>query len=183
MKKLLSKVLSVLIAAILAASVLCLGVYAESGSCTLVQKSSADEGGTFTVDVVLSDNPGISTLSCNVRFDYEDVEFVSVAETDLLSGFYQVKVGNVVQLSWMGNGSDVTVNGVVATITFKALTSDAGGSMIYNTVTAYNSGRISVPIDGGTTIVRFGQGAVATEPEPTEPEPRRLRSSRKRTPR
>lgn len=142
-------------AVIVAAAAMTVSVFA-AGVCTLSQTSSAPAGETFTVDVVLNDNPGIAVLSCNIRYNYEDVEFVSASNGSILEGFYTTDVGTSVQLTWTGNGSDTDANGVAATITFRCKRENPAGSTLSNSVSAFTKNRLPVTIDGNTTILYFG---------------------------
>lgn len=152
-------------AVIIAIAAMTVTVFA-AGSCSLRQTSSAPAGETFTVDVVLSENPGISVLSCNIRYNYEDVQFVSVSDAGLLKGFYYTNIGNAVQLTWSGDGNDITDNGTFATITFKCIRENNGGSTLSNTVTAYSHGMLPTTINGNTTVLLFGANNQFDTPNP-----------------
>ncbi len=135
----------------------------ENGSCSLVQTSYADKGENFTVDLVLSNNPGVKSISCNIMFPYEDIEFVSASDNKMLTGFFSVPLGNSgVQLTWTGSGN-VTDNGVLATITFKALTDSEEGSLMHGTVVAYTTTGARATVDGATTLIKYGS---ANAPQP-----------------
>ena len=171
------KLAAVFAALVIAISAMSMTVFAE-GSCTLSQTSQARAGGTFTVDVILDSNPGLNSVSCNIRYDYQYLEFVEVSDSGLLGGFYYTNIDSNLQLTW-SNGSDTTANGVLATVTFKALKEDFSGTMVYNTAVAFSANGISVPIDGATAILNFGDPLPAvTEPEvPAEPDPAATESS------
>ncbi len=168
----MSKRIAALFAALIAAAAMTLGAFAAAGSCTLVQTSYAKKGENFTVDVVLRGNPGIKSLDCVIRYDYEDLQFVSVSDAGIISGFSHTEIGSTVQLTWIGGRSNTDQNGVVATITFKALTDSEEGSVITNGVNAYDTSGIRAQVDGATAMVYFGEdpNAAVTPPEPEQPE-------------
>lgn len=159
---------AVFAAVIIAATVMTVTAFA-AGSCELRQTSSAPAGETFTVDVVINDNPGIVTLSCNISYNYEDVEFVSVSDTGILKDFYYTNVGTAVQLVWSGDGTETEENGVYATLTFKCLKENAAESTLSNSVFAYGSGMLPVAIKSDTIILYFGANNPNVNPTPSDP--------------
>lgn len=161
------KTAAVFAAIIIVLSSLCLTVSADDrGSVTLTQTSYAEKGGTFTVDVRLDSNPGIKSMSCNVRFDYQVLKVNSVSDSGLLGGFFYTSNSNIVQLTWTGNGKDVNSTGSLATITFTALEAPTEGSIAYASVSASDSRGIKVTVDGNTTILNFGLNQLPFLPEP-----------------
>ena len=160
--------------AVFTAVVLMMGAASQEqvrGVCSIVQTSYAPQGETFTVDLVLSSNPGFKSLQCSIRYSTSELEFVEASDAELLQGYYCVKNGSTIQLTWLGEGqTNVEVNGVLATLTFRVINVPVEGSLIYNTVTARTSGSISVPVDGATSIVY--SGTETSDPAPEEvPEP------------
>lgn len=156
-----------------AAMIFATAVFADGpGSCTIVQTSYASQGGQFTVEVRLSNNPGIRNMSCNIRFDYQSLELVSVSDSGLLGGFYYTSPSSSnISLTWTGNGKDVEDNGLLATITFKAIDAPEEGTIVYNTVSAHSGNGITVQVDGMTTVLFFGDNRNANTPQnPQNPE-------------
>lgn len=167
MKRTIAAVMAAIFAAV---TIMTVAVFAENGTVTLNQISYADEGGTFKVEVYLSGNPGIRNISCNIRFDYTDIDFVSVDDAKLLSGFLYADLGSTVQLQWTGGKKDVEKNGLLATITFKALKAPEGGSVVYNSVSAHSGNGVAAPVDGVTSLLYFGsdrnnESTAAPEPD------------------
>ena len=160
------KLTAVMTALVVALCVLSIEVFA-AGSCSIVQKSYASKGEEFTVDIVLSENPGIKSLSCNIKYNYSEIEFVSVSDGGLLSGFHSFnnQIMQTLALEWYGNGSNTDANGIVATVTFRALTDSANGSILSNAVTATDANNVRQLIDGMTTVILFGSQNDIPEPQ------------------
>ena len=109
--------------AVFTAALLMMGAASEQrrGSCTIIQTSYAQSGETFTVDLVMSNNPGVKSLTCNFRFTYSEIEFVEASDKGLISGYYCVPNGAMVQLVWSGtDGVDVSDNGVLSPLPVSA---------------------------------------------------------------
>ncbi len=163
----LKKILAAALAVIIAVSALTATAFAESGSLSLVQTSYADKDGNFTVEVRLDGNPGIRNMSVNIRFNYQELDFVEVKDAGLMDGFYYVENGQIVSLTWTGNGQDHTDVGLLATVTFKALATPDTGSILYASVSALSGNGIIAQVDGNTTLVYFGSDRNNEAPDPS----------------
>lgn len=107
-------------------------VSADASAATVTAElveATANADSTFTVKVVLADNPGMVSLRIKVDFDKDVLEFVSLTDAALLSGkvaeapVADVNAAGSVTLYWSDGlaTENNTANGTLATITFKAL--------------------------------------------------------------
>ena len=82
-------------------------------------------GETFTVDVAISDNPGIISLRYKVVYDETALQLLKVEDKSLLKGFTTPfpTISSPYTLRWADSLATVNnaKNGTVVTLTFKAL--------------------------------------------------------------
>ena len=82
-------------------------------------------GDTFTMDVAISDNPGIISLRFKVVYDTDVLSLLSVANSGILNGFTTPAptITSPYTLRWADSlaTTDNTAQGTVITLTFKAL--------------------------------------------------------------
>lgn len=120
------KLISFLLALIILVS--CIPFQVASAADTphyTVTDKTVEVGDVFTVDVAIADNPGIISLRFKVVYDVEALELQSVSNSGILNGFTTPAptITSPYTLRWADSlaTTDNTVQGTVATLTFKAL--------------------------------------------------------------
>ena len=141
MRKLPHKIFSMLLVALLLASILPTAVFAATPlkiSASRVEKE-LKAGDTVDVDVTLSDNPGITGGTVGITFEASKLKLVGVKNTNAtITSTYTGYTGfpittGTYKLAWSGGllPADITANGQIATLTFEVLaTATAGESPI-----------------------------------------------------
>ena len=129
------RITSVLLA-VLMLMLMTTAAFAAGTPTATVSSASAAPGETVTLNVALSNNPGINTFSFG--FDY-DTTRLNLTNVELASGIpgqftYSKKA------VWL-NSSDITTNGDFLTLTFEVLDSAIAGDAAVNVT--YNTGDIS----------------------------------------
>lgn len=165
MKRLIALVLT----AMLSLSVL-VPVHAAEGAVVTAQKVAAKPGDTVTVDLTLSNNPGVAAIILTVRYDSSALTQSAAANGVL---FESMEAGrNLV----FASASDVTANGILATLTFKVADGASGTypievivreacnskdedvdfAAIYGAVSVQNSEVFSVRVNGEEKLAAAG---------------------------
>lgn len=110
---------------------LALPAAAESGKLSAVPKISED-GTSFTVDLVVKDNPGIIAMTAKVSYDSKVFKLKSAKNGEIFESIFmpsQTLAVNPYQIIWMDAtaSEDIKTNGVLATYTFEVLSNAAFG--------------------------------------------------------
>lgn len=96
-----------------------------------VGNAAAKAGGTVSVDVMLTENTGITGLAFEVSYDTSVLTLESVEREDALSGFTYVPEGDLsspCKLTWNDDSmSNDTSTGVLVTLTFSVAENAAAG--------------------------------------------------------
>ena len=131
MKKFISLLLACLCC--MALAVTAFGVNAQ----IVVSEESAERGDEVVVTVSLNNNPGISSMKLEVKYDTNALEYVSSSISNAFGGIPATSEldGNI-KLNWMLLGSDSTENGVFAEIKFKVKDNADGGKT--DIIVSYN---------------------------------------------
>lgn len=93
---------------------------AEPSIC--IENATASAGNTVTLAVSLQDNPGIVSLSLNVKYDAQVMKLVKAEDTGLLSGGeHKLELSSPYRLNWANDTltTDITENGCIAMLTFE----------------------------------------------------------------
>ena len=150
-----------------AAAIISTGIFAATPSLS-VQPSSATvkPGDTFTVNVNISDNPGISGYDIILSYDSINLEYVgnnsgsvslgySVANTNYSDGKIKLSAASA---------SDVSGNGSLLTLSFKAKTTSNGknASISASAETLFNSSMTDISASTGSATVKI-QSASGSE--------------------
>lgn len=147
------KIITILLAVMIALSTVTVAFAAGTPTIT-VSSATAEQGETVTLNVALSDNPGINTFSFG--FDYDETR-LNLTNVELASGIpgqftYSKKA------VWL-NSADITTNGNFLTLTFDVLSTaeagDAAVSVTYNAgdVSNYNEEDVNFQIVAGKVTV------------------------------
>lgn len=127
MKKILAVMLSV------TTLLMSLTLLASAASGKLSANASVYESGTyFTVELSLSDNPGVIALSTQAEYDSAVLKLTDIKNGSVFKSIYmqsQTKDTNPYKIIWMEATApaNITDNGVLATYTFEVLDSAAIG--------------------------------------------------------
>ena len=105
----------------------CVFVYAAAGNtpCYSLSDKTVQIGEIFSIDVTISNNPGIISLRFKVIWDQTVLELQSVSDSNILNGFTTPSpvVASPYTLRWADSlaTTNNTTQGTVITLTFKAL--------------------------------------------------------------
>ncbi len=107
-------------------------VYAEDPVIISIQDEKVYAGDEFTVNVFISDNSQMSGAVIDINYDNEKLEFISAKEGAILDTKGNISIRNVnkdnsyVRFAYMSGSSSVTAEGIIFSITFKALETASG---------------------------------------------------------
>ena len=129
-----TKYLVVAVAAILLAVIFLFPVLINGPECTLtVDSEHAAIGSTVSIDVKISDNPGILGAKFSVVFD-EGLALIDSTSGEVFSNLTYQKPSNYVSgcnFLWYGSESTKKQDGAVLTLTFEVLESAKKDSDLY----------------------------------------------------
>ena len=168
MKKLLSVILAVLVASLF---ILPTCVFAAGDPTIEVSSVSVEAGDSFDVEIVLKDNPGITSMKLNVEFDNDALTLnkASFGEKFADNGLTSKSLQSPVTLNWVKPSKkgdpNVTGDDVFATLSFTALkVADAKENITvsYKEADVYNTdeNNVAFKVTGGEITVGGGDGAV-----------------------
>lgn len=154
MKTVPRKIISIFLVALMLSSMLPTTVFAATApkvTAASVEKEMI-AGETVDVDVVLSDNPGITGGNMKIEFEKNKLKLINVTNTNqtitsTYTGSPAMPVTNGIHgLSWDGDllSADLTGNGVIATLTFEVLDTATVGS---STITVSNVDFVNAAAD------------------------------------
>ena len=123
----MKKTVSLLLAAVLLLGVLNFSAFAAGGKLT-VRNAAAPvrPGDSFSMDVVISDNPGIAALILDVDYDHTALRLDSAVGV-LTSGTWDIADINENDVLMWYNYANVSTNGTLARLRFTVLDSAAAG--------------------------------------------------------
>ena len=162
----MKRILSILLALVMAAGLLSVGALADGDPTIRVSSVEAEPGDTVTVEVSLENNPGIMAFVLGIEYDEARLEKEKFSHTGL-QGLWAMSENAV----WVGNEDD-TYEGVFLKLKFRVL-EDAPGGEAPVTIT-YSDGGICnydeesvnfAVVSGGVTLP--GEGGEAA-PEATD---------------
>ena len=117
-----------------------------------VGSASGKTGDTVTVNVDLTQNPGVIAMTLDVNYDEKQLELVSVNNSGVLSGFNSSSEygGSSYRLNWEDglSSTDNNKTGTVATLTFK-LKEDCDKANVSVSGKGYNANVDTVSVSGG----------------------------------
>lgn len=155
------KCLALLLALLLLVGLLPTAALADNTAVISVGKpADVTTGETVTVPVTISNNPGFTYAYLQVGYDAETLELQSVAAD--LSGM-KAKLGNdnIVELSALDDEADLTGNGGLLTLTFKAL--KAGSSAVSLGYKDNNSGNMTNAAEAAVPVTFEASSVTVTE--------------------
>lgn len=147
-----------LIIALASFAVLGLNAFA-AGSVTASQQSEAYKGKSFNVDIILSDNPGLTRLDVKVTYNSKQLSCTSAKHSNLFSTCGDQSSSGTVKLSYSSDSNDYDT-GKLATLRFNAIANaDTTANITVEVTKALNSSKEDITINGGTTAI-----LIVTEP-------------------
>lgn len=154
---------------------------ASSGNASVsVGSASGKAGDTVTVNVDLTQNPGVIAMQLNVGYDEKQLELVNVSNSGVLNGYNSPSTygGGSYTLNWEDGLSSTNNNGTgtVATLTFK-LKEDCDKASVTVSGKGHNADVNTVSVSGarGTitntnpTTTTTTTKATTTKPTTTKP--------------
>lgn len=147
-----------------------------SGSAAVsVGSASGKAGDTVTVNVDLTQNPGVIAMQLNVGYDEKQLELVNVSNSGVLNGFNSPSTygGGNYTLNWEDGLSSTNNNGTgtVATLTFK-LKEDCDKASVTVSGKGHNADVNTVNVSGGKgTITNTNPTTTTTTTKPTTTKP------------
>ena len=171
MKRMIFTLLSFLLCAVFLTAAL--PVSADDGAAVSVGSASGKAGDTVTVNVNLSENPGVIAMELNVGYDEKQLELVGVNDGGVLNGYASPSSygGGSYTLNWEDGLSTTNNNGTgtIATMTFK-LKEDCNKANISISGKGHDAdvNAVSVSASGGT-ITNTEPKTTTTKPTTTKP--------------
>jgi len=114
----------------------------ESDAVISVTSATGRAGNQVSVNIVLSENPGVTSMLLSVDFDEDVLRLVNVTDAGLLgSAFHSNNYSSPYSLSWANDTatSNFTVNGSIVTLTFEILDSAEAGETAISVNYDYNN--------------------------------------------
>lgn len=153
MKRTFYRIIAVLMAMVMACAVMPAAMAADMSMTVQVASVTADPGDTVQVQITLANNPGIASLKFSVRYDsiltLTDVSFNSAFGSYVTA---PTPYSNPQTISLISPLSEISVNGVFATLTFKVSDTapkgyEAAISLTYDQDDVFNGDYDNVPVD------------------------------------
>ena len=146
-----------------------------------VGSASGKTGDTVTVNVDLTQNPGVIAMTLDVNYDEKQLELVSVNNSGVLSGFNSSSEygGSSYRLNWEDglSSTDNDKTGTVATLTFK-LKEDCDKANVSVSGKGYNANVDTVSVSGGKgTVTNTTPTTTTTTTKPTTTKPTTTKAS------
>lgn len=177
----MKKTISIITSLIILTLSLATYVYAQEPVIISIQDEKVYAGDEFTVNVFISDNSQISGAVIDINYDNDKLEFVSAKEGAILDTKGNISIRNVnkdnsyVRFTYMSGSTSVTAEGIIFSITFKALETASGKTnleiTIPNAADFVNSNleKLSYAVDNSEiTILDNISIETTTEPPATE---------------
>lgn len=105
-----------------------------------IQDEKVYAGDTFTVNVFISDNSMVSGAVIDINYDKEKLEFISAKEGGILDTKANTSIRNIkndksyVRFAYMSGSSSIDAEGIILTVTFKALETAKGKTNLEITI-------------------------------------------------
>ena len=171
------KLLSCMLAGVLAAQGFGGSIFAEAAGKIKVSSAEAEPGAAFELPVEITENPGVAAMSLALTYDASKLELVSVTDGKILGSSTYLGGKDLKAVPYTMNWDDLsdennTGTGNVAVLSFKAR-EDASGStevkVAVNQKSTFNIDLKEVPFStesGTVTFKRAAQPAVTTAAPP-----------------
>lgn len=136
----MKKIVSIILTLVVLVFSLSTFVYAEDPVIISIQDEKVYAGDEFTVNVFISDNSQISGAVIDINYDNEKLEFISAKEGAILDTKGNISIRNIskdksyVRFTYMSASTSVSSEGIIFSITFKALESASGKTNLEITI-------------------------------------------------
>ena len=136
MKKVFSVIISIII---LSLSFSCTA-FANDPVLLSIQDEKVYAGDTFTVNMFISYDSQMSGAVIDINYDSKMLEFISAKEGAILDPSATISIKNMkneksfVRFAYMSGASSVTMDGIIFSITFKALETASGNTKLEITI-------------------------------------------------
>lgn len=176
----MKKTISIIISLIFLTLSLSTCAYAQEPVILSIQDEKVYAGDEFTVNVFISDNSQISGAVIDINYDNEKLEFISAKEGAILDTKGNISIRNVnkdnsyVRFTYMSGSTSVTAEGIIFSITFKALETSSGKTnleiTIPNAADFVNSDleKLAYSVDNSEITVLDNISIETTEPSTSE---------------
>ena len=153
---------------------------APANASVSVGSASGKAGDTVTVNVDLTQNPGVIAMQLNVDYDEKQLELVNVSNSGVLNGYNSPSTygGGNYTLNWEDGLSSTNNNGTgtVATLTFK-LKEDCDKASVSVSGKGHNADVNTVSVSGGSGTITNTNPTTTTTTKPTTTKPATTKSS------
>ncbi len=136
----MKKILSLVLTFLMLISLLSVSAFAESEVKLSLTSETVYAGEEFTLNLFISDNSKMSGAVIDVSYDKNMLEFVSAEQGAILDNSANISIKNIdgknakVRFTYLAPNSSVTSEGVIMSITFKALANATGNTDLTITI-------------------------------------------------
>lgn len=136
----MKRIISILTALLIIVLSLSVSVFAENTVNLSLSSETVYAGDEFTLNLFISDNSKMSGAVIDLNYNSEMLEFVSAKEGAILDPNANISIRNItneksyVRFTYMAPSSSVTSEGILLSVTFKALESSSGETDINITI-------------------------------------------------
>lgn len=136
----MKKFISLFLALLLLLSLFSVSAFAESKAKLSLTSETIYAGEEFRLNLFISDNSKMSGAVIDINYDKNMLEFVSAEQGSILDKAANVSIKNIdgnkskVRFTYLAPNSSVTSEGVIMSITFKALANATGNTDLTITI-------------------------------------------------
>lgn len=136
----MKKSISLLLTFLILISAFSFSVFAESKTKLSLTSETVYAGEEFTLNLFISDNSKMSGAVIDINYDKNMLEYVSAEQGAILDNSANISMKNIdgekskVRFTYLAPSSSVTSEGVIMSITFKALSNATGNTDLIITI-------------------------------------------------
>ena len=136
----MKKVFSIFLTVVILTLSFSLSSYAQEPVILSIQDEKVYAGDQFTVNVFISDNSQISGAVVDLNYDNEKLEFISAKEGAIFDSNSNISIRNInneksyVRFTYMSGSSGLSAEGIIFSVTFKALETSSGKTNLEITI-------------------------------------------------
>lgn len=136
----MKKIVSLFLALLMILSLFSFSAFAESKAKLSLTSETVYAGAEFKLNLFISDNSKMSGAVIDINYDKNMLEFVSAEQGAILDKSANVSIKNIdddkakVRFTYLAPNSSVTSEGVIVSITFKALANSTGNTDLTITI-------------------------------------------------
>lgn len=140
----MKKAISLIFTFLILVSAFSISAFAESKTTLSLTSETVYAGEEFTLNLFISDNSKMSGAVIDINYDKNMLEYVSAEQGGILDESANISIKNIdgetakVRFTYLAPASSVTSEGVIMSITFKALSNATGNADL--TITIPNAG-------------------------------------------